>query len=88
MFAHVMTLGVLLSTNGFDLVGTVISTIFDVLNGVIIPIGLIGVLAGLLMVSAGFNHGANVLRTSIGATIMGFIMVIGAPTLHTWLGTQ
>ncbi len=47
----------------------------------IVPLGLVGIVIGIVLTMVGYNHGANFLRTAIIATVVAFAATIIGPNL-------
>ncbi len=62
---------------------TFITTTSAALIPLIVPLGLVGIVIGIVLTMVGYNHGANFLRTAIIATVVAFTATIIGPNLST-----
>lgn len=63
---------------------TFIGDLSTLLQNVAFPVGMIGVILGLLLTVIGYHHGSNVLRTSLVAGVIGLGAKVAQPWLDHW----
>jgi hypothetical protein len=74
--------------NDFGATQSIILLVYNTLDGVVVPLGLIGVLTGLLLQSSGHPRGTFIMRHSMIASILSFVALTAGPHVFTWLQTQ
>jgi hypothetical protein len=74
--------------NDFGAAQSLILLLYNTLGGVVVPLGLIGVLSGLLLHSSGHPRGTAIMRQSMLASLLSFVALTAGPHVFTWLQTQ
>ncbi len=60
-----------------------VTTTSTALLPLVVPLGIVGIVIGLVLTMVGYNHGANFLRTAIIATIVAIAASVIGPNLTT-----
>ena len=71
------------ATGGIDLssVQSLIQSLADGLSTLILPLGIVGIVVGAAMVLIGYHHGANTIRSSAIAIVIGGLAKVIATAL-------
>ncbi len=62
-------------------VQTLVQSLADGLSTLILPLGIVGIVTGVIMILVGFHHGANTIRTSAIAIVIGGLAKVIATAL-------
>ena len=72
-----------LAAGAIDLssVQTLVQSLADALSTLILPLGIVGIVMGVIMILIGYHHGANAIRTSAIAIVIGGLAKVIATAL-------